>query len=69
MSGSVEGGKLAAITSKAKYGENFYREIALKSQEAWRNNGRKPRGFSVMSPEKLSAAGVKGGIISRRRAQ
>jgi hypothetical protein len=64
--GTPEGGKRTAITNKAKYGENYYREIALLSQAAWAENGRKPRGFAS-NKERARAAGAIGGHISKRR--
>jgi uncharacterized protein len=65
MAGTIAGGKHAAETNKKKYGENFYRDLALKAQESWRQNGRKPRGFSL-DKECASRAGTLGGRISRR---
>jgi len=65
MSGTILGGKIAAKTNKERYGERFYAEIALKAQESWVRNGRKPRGFSV-NKDLASKAGAKGGKISKR---
>ena len=53
-----------------KYGseeawKQFMRQNAIKSQKSWEANGKKPRGFSY-DREKASAAGHKGGTISRR---
>ena len=66
MSGTADGGKSAAITNKERYGKDFYRELAYKSQIAWEQNGRKPRGFSAMTHEQRAEAGSKGGKVSRR---
>lgn len=66
MAGTKEGGLKAAATNKAKYGEDYYKKIGPKSVKGWEANGRKPRGFSV-NREVASAAGRKGGLISKRR--
>lgn len=55
--------KAAAINKQND--PDFYRKIALKAQESWKKNGRKPRGFAE-DPERASWAGRKGGYISRR---
>lgn len=60
-----EGGLKAAATNKAKYGPNFYRDIAFKAQESWRNNGKKPRGFAA-DKELAKRAGSIGGRKSKR---
>lgn len=65
MAGTIAGGKAAAKANKAK-DPDFYRKIALKAQQAWRDNGRKPRGFAAMPQEKRAEAGRKGGANSRR---
>lgn len=66
MSGTRIGGKHAAETNKKRHGKDFYVKMALKSQKAWEENGRKPRGFAAMSPEKHNIASVKGGKISKK---
>lgn len=60
MSGTLRGGKRAAITNKEKYGENFYREIGRKGGR----NGH-TGGFAA-NPELAKIAGAKGGKISKR---
>lgn len=45
---------------------DYYKKIALKSQEAWDRNGRKPRGFAC-DPERAKVAGAIGGAKSRRK--
>lgn len=65
MPGTKRGGLRAAATNKARHGQDFYKTIAKLSHAAWRANGRKPRGFSV-DTERASAAGRKGGLVSRR---
>ena len=65
MAGSKIGGEKAAKTNKERHGEDFYRNIALKAQKAWEENGRKPRGFAA-NPELARRAGMKGGKTSRR---
>ncbi len=61
MAGTKAGGAKAAATNKAKYGDDFYTNIGAKGGKA-----KVPKGFSKMSPEKLRAAGTKGGTMSRR---
>jgi len=62
VSGNKIGGKKASETNKRLYGEDFYKETG-------RLGGIKcvPKGFAIMSPEKRSEAGRKGGTKSRRR--
>lgn len=69
MAGTVSGGKAAAATNKRKYGSNFYAEIALKAQAAYKAKPkaeRKPRGFAA-NRELAKQAGKLGGTISRRK--
>jgi len=65
MSGTINGGKTTAQKNLAK-DPDFYRKIALLSQQKWIENGRKPRGFSVMDKDKLRAISVKAGTKSRK---
>lgn len=66
MSGTETGGKKAGQTNKAKYGEDFYKVIGKKGAEAYMAKpDRKPRGFSIISPEQRAAWGRVGG--SRRK--
>ena len=60
MAGTKEGGKKAAATNKAKYGDDFYREMG-------RIGGRKGHtgGFAA-NPALAREAGRRGGLISRR---
>lgn len=60
MSGTVTGGKKAAVTNKEKYGETFYREIAAIGGR----NGT--TGGFYANPELARLAGAKGGRISKR---
>lgn len=69
MGGTVAGGKRASVTNKKKYGDQFYRDIAIESQKAYMSKPkeeRKPRGFAAVSPEKRKEAGRIGGLRSRR---
>lgn len=66
MSGTVVGGKRAAESNKARYGEDFYNKIGVKGGTGNRGN-RADKGFGSMSKEKISAAGRKGGLNSKRR--
>ena len=65
MAGTLEGGLKACVTNKRRYGADYYQRLAYKSQEAWKKNGRKPRGFAA-NRERARLAGAKGGRISRR---
>ena len=65
MSGTKIGGQKAAAKNLER-DPDFYRKIALKSQEAWARNGKTPRGFAYNN-EIAKLAGAKGGSISRRR--
>lgn len=63
MAGTIEGGKAAAVTNKAKYGESFYANIGAKG-------GRNGNTGGFAAGEKgrklASIAGRKGGLTSRR---
>ena len=61
MAGTKAGGLKAAITNKAKYGEDFYRNMGRKGGQ----NGH-TGGFAA-NPELARIAGSKGGKISTRR--
>lgn len=63
MVATVEGGRKAAATNKAKYGDNFYINIGRKGGSAPRKG---PRGFAAMPPEKRREAGRLGGSNSSR---
>lgn len=60
MPGSLEGGRKAAATNKARYGEGFYARIGAIG-------GKKggAKGFAL-NPELARRAGRKGGLISKR---
>ena len=60
MAGSKEGGRKAALTNKAKYGDDFYKLIGKKGGQLGRTGG-----FAA-NRELASIAGRKGGSISRR---
>ncbi len=66
MSGTKAGGQAAAVTNKAKYGEDFYQRIALQH---WQNPEQKanhrPGGFAT-NIELARIAGAKGGRVSKR---
>ena len=40
---------------------DFYKKLGKLSQASWEKNGRKPRGFATMTPEKLKLVSAKGG--------
>lgn len=60
MAGTKEGGKKAAATNKAKYGDDYYREMG-------RIGGRNGHaGGFASNPALAKEAGRRGGLISRR---
>lgn len=62
MSGTLEGGKKAAATNKNRYGSDWYAKIGKIGGK----NGH-TGGFASMTPEKIKAAGRKGGLTSSRK--
>ena len=62
MSGTKEGGRKAAKTTRERHGDDFYAKIGKKGGQ----NGYGMKGFA-MNPELAREAGRKGGSISRRR--
>lgn len=58
--GTFEGGKKAATTNKAKYGDSFYANIGRRGGQ----NGH-TGGFAA-DPERAKRAGRLGGLTSRR---
>lgn len=60
MAGTVNGGKAAAATNKAKHGSDFYAKIGAKGGKMGRTGG------FYANRELARAAGAKGGRISRR---
>lgn len=60
MAGTLEGGKNAAATNKLKHGADFYTKIGALGGKA-----KVPKGFATMPKWKVSAAGQKGGTVSR----
>lgn len=69
MSGTIAGGQATAATNKAKYGEDYYKEIGKKGAEAYKLTQEKgiakPRGFAY-NRELARTAGAKGGTNSKR---
>lgn len=64
MSGTIDGGRRAAETNKAKYGEDFYRDIGSKGGRKGAKDGV-IKGFA-RNIELAREAGRKGGSLSRR---
>ena len=60
--GTKDGGAKAAQTNKQRYGIDFYKSIGSKGGK----KSSPTKGFGGMDKEKVSAAGRKGGTISRR---
>lgn len=58
MAGTLEGGRKAAEKNKKLYGEDFYKKMAIKANESWVKNGKKPRGFAA-NKKAASMAGKK----------
>lgn len=66
MAGTIEGGKQAAATNKARYGHDFYRRVGALGGKVATD---KPKGFAHMKlhdPERVSVLGTAGGSISTR---
>lgn len=71
MAGTIAGGKEAAITNKAKYGEDFYKRIGAKGGKKGTTGGFAypiPCECSEFSEAhwKRRCAGKRGGRISKR---
>lgn len=64
MAGSKKSAAKAVRTNLAK-DPNYYRNMALLSQKSWEANGRKPRGFSVMTLEERRKVSQAGGTARR----
>lgn len=62
MPGTIAGGRRAAATNKAKYGEDYYKNIGKKGGSVRRPETR----WWNRHPEMARAAGAKGGSISKR---
>lgn len=62
MSGTLEGGKKAAITNLAKHGKDFYARIGSKGGSTI---SEKKKGFAA-DPERARWAGSIGGKKSKR---
>lgn len=60
MAGTLEGGKAAAKTNKAKYGEDYYQRIGAKGGKLGTTGG------FWANRELARTAGAKGGRISRK---
>lgn len=60
MAGTIQGGKAAAATNKAKYGKDFYAKIGAKGGKLGKTGG-----FAA-NRDLARLAGAKGGRISRR---
>jgi general stress protein YciG len=60
MAGTIQGGKSAAATNKAKYGKDFYARIGAMGGKKGTTGG-----FAA-NRELARSAGAKGGRISRR---
>lgn len=61
MSGTIEGGRKAAVTNIKKYGNDFYSRIGARGGR----NGH-TGGFCSMTPEQRAECGRKGGRKSKR---
>lgn len=62
MPGTIEGGRKAAATNKAKHGPDFYANIGRKGGAKARPESR----YFYLHPDIAKQAGQKGGTISRR---
>lgn len=69
MAGTIEGGRKAAATNKAKYGREFYAHIGSIGGKKSRGGGfasDKVGKDGLTGAERAREAGRKGGLISRR---
>ena len=66
MSGTKDGGKIAAKTNKEKYGDDFYRKIGAAGGKVGRTGGFWHRKYVLCDEGFIKNAGAKGGRISRR---
>lgn len=71
MAGTAQGGKNAAATNKAKYGDDFYKRIGQIGGKKGRDGGFAYTEFVDgriidVGRERARLAGAKGGRISRR---
>jgi hypothetical protein len=71
MAGTIAGGKAAAATNKAKYGEDFYAKIGTKGGKLGKTGGFASDSVvgadGLTGRERARIAGAKGGKISKRR--
>lgn len=63
MSGTINGGRRAAITNKAKHGNDFYKRIGSIGGKLGTTGGF---GQGDIGKERAKIAGAKGGKISKR---
>lgn len=72
MSGTSAGGQKAALTNKAKYGADFYKNIGIIGADTYKQRlaegTAKPRGFAV-DRERAARAGALGGKRSKRTSK
>lgn len=69
MTGTVSGGKKAALTNIRKYGKDFYREMGRKGGQKSTTGGfasNKVGNDGLTGFQRARIAGAKGGRISRR---
>ena len=69
MSGTLEGGRKAAATNKAKYGKEFYANIGRKGGKRSSTGGfasLKVGKDGLTGAERAKLAGAKGGKLSKR---
>lgn len=69
MAGTKEGGRKAAATNKAKYGDSFYSRIGANGGQNGRTGGfasDKVGADGLTGRQRAQKAGQQGGRISRR---
>lgn len=67
MTATSEGNKKGSET-KLKNDPDYFRKIGALGHESWKANGRKPRGFSTVTPEQRREWGRMGGKKGKRKA-
>lgn len=67
MGGTVEGGKAAAATNRAKHGADFYQRIGAQGGTQTHLSGKLAKYDFAADRERARTAGRKGGLASTRQ--
>lgn len=66
MPGTIEGGKAAAATNKARYGSDFYARIGSRGGKKGTTGGFWYKKYVSGDVDAIRRAGEKGGRVSKR---